>query len=152
MSSLKNYPVCISLILSLLCVMSLLRAEESKAECYEWNSVPIVGGGFVPGFVFHPTEEGLAYARTDMGGAYRRDSQEGPWVALLDWVKSGDSSLWGVESIAVDPQDPDRLYLACGVSTYELAPDGEILISDDRGRTFERVPMPITVLCGAKSA
>jgi len=121
--------------------MVSLSAKES--ETYEWNSVPIAGGGFVPGFVFHPAEEGLAYARTDMGGAYRRDSQEGPWVAMLDWVKSGDSSLWGVESVAVDPQDPDRLYLACGVSTFELAPDGEILISDDRGRSFERIRMPI---------
>ena len=36
---------------------------------YEWKSVPIVGGGFVDGIVFHPEAPGVRYCRTDMGGS-----------------------------------------------------------------------------------
>ena len=48
----------------------------------------------------------------------------------------------GVESIAVDPSDPDRVYLACGTYTNPATPNGAILRSRDRGKTFERTDMP----------
>ena len=48
----------------------------------------------------------------------------------------------GVESIAVDPADPDRVYLACGTYTNPRTPDGAILRSKDRGKTFERTNVP----------
>ncbi len=48
----------------------------------------------------------------------------------------------GVESIAVDPADPNRVYLACGTYTNRATPNGAILRSDDRGRTFERTDVP----------
>ena len=48
----------------------------------------------------------------------------------------------GVESIALDPSDPDRLYLSCGTYTSPGTPDGAILRSADRGRTFQRANVP----------
>ena len=36
---------------------------------YHWSNVVVGGGGFAPGIVFSPVEPGLAYRRTDMGGA-----------------------------------------------------------------------------------
>jgi len=117
-------------------------AGKPASETYTWKSVQIVGGGFVDGFIFHPTAKGVRYARTDMGGAYRWNGQTRRWEPLLDWVSYADSNLMGVESIALDPSDANRVYLACGTYTNAIAPDGAILRSSDRGRTFERTNVP----------
>jgi photosystem II stability/assembly factor-like uncharacterized protein len=112
------------------------------SQPYTWKNVQIVGGGFVDGIVFHPKEKGLRYARTDIGGAYRWNDADKRWEPLLDWVSYPDLNLMGVESIAVDPADPDRVYLACGTYTNANTPNGAILRSHDRGRTFERANVP----------
>ncbi|MDX1673940.1 MAG: hypothetical protein R3314_03965 [Longimicrobiales bacterium] len=133
-------PVVPALIAAL--VAGPVTGQEPAAEPYVWDSVPIVGGGFVTGLVFHPSEPGLRYARTDIGGAYRWDTGRDRWVPLLDWLPYEDRNLMGVESVAVDPSDPDRLYLALGTYTAPDVPDGAILRSSDRGRTFQRTDLP----------
>ncbi len=123
--------------------ISCSAAQKVPAsEPYRWKSVQIVGGGFVTGFVFAPSMKDLYYARTDMGGAYRYNPQEKKWEPLLDWVSLDDVNLMGVESIAVDPSDPQRLYLACGTYTLPTNPNAAVLRSKDRGRTFERTDLP----------
>jgi len=119
-------------------------AKETKPESvpYTWKSVQIVGGGFVGGIVFHPTAKGVRYARTDMGGAYRWNDKTKRWDPILDWIPYKDLNLMGVESIAVDPSDPNRVYLACGTYTNPRTPDGAILRSADRGETFQRTDVP----------
>src|ERR1035438_5610922 len=124
-------------------ICSMAQGSAPAAQPYTWKSVQIVGGGFVDGIVFHPTAKGVRYARTDMGGAYRWNEQTKRWDPLLDWVPYEDLNLMGVESIAVDPADPDRVYLACGTYTNAGTPDGAILRSRDRGRTFERTNVPV---------
>lgn len=116
--------------------------ESVKREAYRWKSVQIVGAGFVDGVIFHPTARDLRYARTDMGGAYRWNAAGDRWQPILDWVSYKDRNLMGVESIAVDPADPNRVYLACGTYTNKATPNGAILRSDDRGRTFDRTDVP----------
>src|ERR1035438_10791143 len=116
--------------------------RKPAAQPYTWKSVQMVGGGFVDGFIFHPTAKGVPYSRTDMGGAYRWNGQTKRWEPLLDWVSYADSNLMGVESIALDPADPNRVYLARGTYTNANTPDGAILRSSDRGRTFERTNVP----------
>lgn len=103
----------------------------------------IVGGGFVDGIVFHPSAPSVRYARTDIGGAYRWDDATHRWQPLLDWISYKDRNLMGVESIAIDPSDPNRVYLACGTYTTADAPNGAILRSADRGSTFQRTNVPI---------
>ena len=110
---------------------------------YEWKSVPIVGGGFVDGIVFHPTQPDVRYCRTDMGGAYRWNPVSQSWTPLLDWITLSESNLQGVESIAIDPRNPDHVYLACG--TYTSNPLNAILYSYDGGKTFTRVDVPFTM-------
>lgn len=113
-------------------------AQVPKPVPYTWKSVQIVGGGFVDGIIFHPTTKNVRYARTDMGGAYRWDEMAHRWQPILDWVPYIDRNLMGVASIAVDPSDPNRVYLACGTYTNANTPNGAILRSDDRGHTFQR--------------
>ena len=118
-------------------------AESAASAPYNWKSVQIVGGGFVDGFVFHPTAKDVSYARTDIGGAYRRDPRTRRWEPMLDWVSYADLNLMGVESIAVDPSDPSKVYLACGTYTAADVPDGAILRSSDQGHSFQRTNVPI---------
>ena len=116
--------------------------RKPASEPYSWKSVQMVGGGFVDGIVFHPTAKGVRYARTDMGGAYRWNPQTRRWEPLLDWVPYEDSNLMGVESLALDASDSNRVYLACGTYTNANAPNGAILRSSDRGKTFARTNVP----------
>ncbi|MGA2672806.1 MAG: xyloglucanase [Terracidiphilus sp.] len=130
-------------VLLLLCGAMALCAQSPQQQPYSWKSVQIVGGGFVDGVIFHPAAPGVRYARTDMGGAYRWDEAEHRWEPILDWVPYKDLNLMGVESIAVDPADPNRVYLACGTYTNAGTPNGAILRSNDRGRSFQRTNVPI---------
>ena len=120
----------------------LAQSQTPPPAPYAWKSVQIVGGGFVDGIVFHPTAKGVCYCRTDMGGAYRRNEQTMAWEPMLDWVSYEDLNLMGVESIALDPSDPKRIYLACGTYTSPWVPNGAILRSSDRGRSFQRANLP----------
>ncbi|WP_262378632.1 WD40/YVTN/BNR-like repeat-containing protein [Luteimonas viscosa] len=117
-------------------------ASASAQASYQWRNVAIGGGGFVTGLVFHPAQPGLLYARTDIGGAYRLEPDGGRWTPLLDWMGEDDKGRFGVESLALDPSDPDRLYLAVGTYLHERGSEGAILRSRDRGATFERTPLP----------
>ena len=110
---------------------------------YRWKSVQMVGAGFVSGVVFSPAARGVAYARTDIGGAYRWDAGAGRWAPMLDWVGDEDLNLMGVESIAADPHDPKGVVLACGTYTGATTPDGAILRSKDGGRTFSVARVPV---------
>jgi len=123
-------------------ITTCASGQIPKQEPYSWKSVQIVGGGFVDGVIFHPTAPDVRYARTDMGGAYRWDATAHRWQPILDWVPYKDLNLMGVESIAVDPADPNRVYLACGTYTNPRTPNGAILRSDDRGKTFQRADVP----------
>jgi hypothetical protein len=119
----------------------------AQVSPYRFQNVVIGGGGgFIPGIVFSTTQPGLVYARTDIGGAYRFDQGSGRWTPLLDWIGFPDWNLSGVESIAIDPLDPQRVYLAVGTYTNEWTTEnGAILRSENQGRTFKRFDLPFKV-------
>ena len=131
--------------LSLACACTATRAQADApgpaSEAYTYRNVNIGGGGFVSGIIFNPTEKDLCYVRTDVGGAYRWDPATKVWLPLLDWVSQKDWGLQGVESLASDPVEPRRVYVAAG--TYTRSGTGEILRSEDYGRTWHRTPVPI---------
>ena len=114
-------------------------AEEPP---YAWKNVTIGGGGFVTGIIFNPTRRGLLYARTDVGGAYRKDPDSDTWVPLLDGLGQADWNLQGVESLATDPGEPKRVVIAAGTYTNPDVSNAEVLRSTDYGKTWQRTPLP----------
>jgi len=130
-------------VIAFVLTASAAFAGPPKKTAYTWKNVQIVGGGFVDGVIFHPTAAGLRYARTDMGGAYKWNPATGRWSPILDFIPYKDLNLMGVESLAVDPRDPKRVYLACGTYTNAGSPFGAILRSGNQAGRFKRTDVPI---------
>ena len=70
--------------------------ESDGAAEYTWGNVAIGGGGYVTGMEYNPTEEGLVYARTDIGGLYRRQKDTN-WVAITDFLGADEWGYIGIE-------------------------------------------------------
>ncbi|QUD90332.1 WD40/YVTN/BNR-like repeat-containing protein [Phenylobacterium montanum] len=125
---------------------ALVLAGSAKADpaiqAYSWRTVPFGGGGFVDGFVYHPKAKNVLYARTDVGGAYRYDFSARRWIPLLDGLSHSDGDLEGALSMAVDPNAPNKLYLACGLYLGDWARNAAVLRSDDQGATWSKTELP----------
>ncbi len=147
----RPFPSFCPLVVRLVALVALLGLGPlAHAAGYTWQSANIGGGGFVSGIVYHPTERNLVYARTDVGGAYRLNPSNGQWIALNDDLGglNNEFMLLGVLSLAVDPNDANRLYLACGQyadTTYWTPPYGAILRSTDRGATWSRTALTVRI-------
>jgi lysophospholipase L1-like esterase len=115
-----------------------LRRLMADGEAYAWDNVAIGGSGFVSGIITSKTEKGLIYARTDVGGAYRWDGANRRWIPLLDWVSDRETGMLGVESIAIDPGTPSKVYLSTGIA-YMNGGASAILKSSDYGKTFTKI-------------
>jgi xyloglucan-specific exo-beta-1,4-glucanase len=124
----------IILITTALFILTLPAYAQYPA--YGWHNVQIVGGGFTTGIIYNQTEPNLVYILTDMGGAYRFNPVTNRWVPLLDWVGWDAWNFTGVESIASDPIDPNRVYIAAGTYSNSWAGNGAMLCSTDKGKTF----------------
>ncbi|MER6673254.1 cellulose binding domain-containing protein [Streptomyces sp. NPDC000983] len=119
------------------------QAVSITADTYTWKNARIDGGGFVPGIVFNRSEADLAYARTDIGGAYRWVQSSKTWTPLLDSVGWDDWGHTGVVSLASDSVDPNRVYAAVGTYTNSWDPgNGAVLRSADRGATWQKANLP----------
>lgn len=138
--------------LTALCLCAVLAAGlagcsgSSKPPEYTWSNVAIGGGGYVTGMVYSEAEENLIYARTDIGGAYRWKEDEQRWIAITDHLGQENWNLIGIESIAADPVEANRVYALCG--TY-MGSKGAILSSEDYGTTWTQADMPFD--CGANN-
>ncbi len=128
-----------------LCVGANVGAEpaaspSSAPAAYQWRNVTVGGGGFAPGIVFSTVERGLAYLRTDMGGAYRWDAKAQRWSPLQD--DESEPSYMGIESIAPDPVDANVVYMAAGMNARMPA---AIFRSADRGATWRKTVVPFAM-------
>ena len=109
---------------------------------YQYGNLPIPGGGYVTGLLYHPTERNLLYARTDIGGTYRFDPEKQRWISLIPHVTQEDLSETYPISIALCAQIPSKLYIACGINGR---PHGTLAVSEDYGNTFRYETIPVMI-------
>lgn len=110
---------------------------------YVYRHLPIGGGGYVTGFIFHPADANIMYCRTDIGGVYRFDYAEQKWVSLIDHVSADDLRETCPISVALDPADPARLFIASGMRDPDS--HGCLTVSEDCGATFVKRELPFFV-------
>lgn len=125
-----NYLVCLIVLLTNVLFLSAQVAD------YTWDNLKIGGGGYVTGIVIHPSSKDVMYIRTDVGGAYRWDKDARRWQQMLTWVSPENANLIGVDGLALDPNNPDRVYLALGQRIDE---EGGVFRSEDRGISWEKL-------------
>ncbi len=124
------------LFIALMQVFAYSQSAGFPSQSYTWKNVTVKGGGFICGIVFNTAQQELAYIRTDIGSSYKWDSQAKKWLPLTDWCGLGN--MHGSESLATDPLDPQRVYIAAGMGPGQAA----ILRSMDQGKTFQVVNVP----------
>jgi len=126
----------------------VMAATVGSATAY--TSVKWGGGGYVTGLVYHPTSYAVMYARTDIGGAYRWNNSNGSWTPITDGIgfNGGESTYHGVESIALDPTNDNKVYLVTGMYSHDWQGNpinGRIYVSGDRGNTWSHYDLPFPV-------
>jgi hypothetical protein len=126
----------------------VLAATVGSATTY--TSVKWGGGGYVTGLIYHPTSANVMYARTDIGGAYRWNNSNGSWTPISDGIgfNAGEATYHGVESIALDPTNDNRVYMVTGMYSHDWQGNpinGRIYVSGDRGNTWSHYDLPFPV-------
>lgn len=124
---------CLAKLLVLSIVLRLFAGDA-----FTWGTVVIGGGGFVSAIITTKAEKNLIYARTDVGGAYRWNEADKSWIALNDWLDANNNGLYGIEALAIDPSNPNRVYMLAGTEYWN---DGKTMIlrSEDYGATFDTI-------------
>lgn len=83
--------------------LPLLLAAAPIEAASAWTNVNTGGGGgFTPSIVFHPKTKGVAFARTDIGGMYRLNSDDS-WTPISD--SFAQDATW-YENLAIDKRTP----------------------------------------------
>lgn len=117
-------------------------ARITKQLEYEYSNMPIPGGGYVTGFIYHEKCPGVFYLRTDIGGVYKFDAVNKKWISLIDHVTQERLDETFPLAIALDDNNPKRLYIASGIYQKE---HGLLSVSEDAGESFEYYEMPCMV-------
>lgn len=119
-----------------------------KETAYCYKNLPIPGGGYVTGFLFHPKKENILYARTDIGGTYKFDYSSQKWKTLTERVSMRDLSETFPIALAINPNRPEMLYIASGIDDgrdENGKPWGKLSISSDYGESFTHRKIPFYV-------
>lgn len=109
---------------------------SALSPAYKWENLQIGGGGYVTGIAIHPLNKDLMVIRTDVGGAYRWDANNKRWEQMLNWIDPENANLIGVDGIALDRNQPNRVYLALG---QRIDQKGGVFRSEDSGETWKKL-------------
>ena len=108
-------------------------------EPYAWGQVAEGGTGRSNHLVMHPMDPDLVYMGTDMGGLYRWNNDTYEWKPLMDTAVTFDKTEYlGIDGVALDPNDPNIVYVAVGTSSSKGdSYMGAVLKSTDKGDTWK---------------
>lgn len=148
-------PLATILLATAVAVLGALGPAQPAAALHTvqaatWGTVATTGGGFVTGLAAPPTDaSGTMYARTDIGGAYRRTTAGGRWEPITDFLPGLGDSAYGVDGLAVDATDPQNVWAAVGRVRGSGSPasptptgSGAVLRSTDGGATWTDMSYP----------
>jgi photosystem II stability/assembly factor-like uncharacterized protein len=90
------------------------------------------GIGRINAIAFHPTQPSTFYVGAPVGGLWRTQDGGTTWMALTDGLP-----VVGVSDIAIDPSNPDTIYLLTGDGDGRNVPSMGVVKSTDGGRTWQ---------------
>jgi len=125
------------------CLAALVSVAPLQAG-YWWRNVPVFGGGYVTGVIYNQGNGDL-YLRTNVGGVYRWNPSTGEWIALLDTIGQDELYFAYVLSLAADPINPQRIYVAVGGYLASWAGNGAVLVSTNHGSSWSQVDLPFAI-------
>jgi Ricin-type beta-trefoil lectin domain-like len=102
---------------------------------YRWKNVEVGGGGMVTGVALHPRVQNLVYVRTDVGGLFKWNEGAGSWAPLFDGFGK-DQPFFNVDSLAIDPGDPQVVYAAAGNGDPARGEKTALLKSVNQGQSW----------------
>ncbi|NCJ07493.1 hypothetical protein GS597_13440 [Synechococcales cyanobacterium C] len=106
-----------------------------------WVNVDIGGGGYVTGIAVPSQAPDAPYLRTDIGGFFRWEPSAQRWQPLSDQFNLEQKNLYGGEALAIDPHNPEIVYIAAGL--YLSWGSGGLFKSTDGGQTWVRSDLAV---------
>ena len=120
------------LCIALIPAFAFGQPSSFPSQPYTWKNVTVKGGGFICGVVFNTTQPDLAYCRT-RHRQLLQVGQPGEEMDSADGLVPATTIYFGSESIATDPIDPQRVYIAAGM---DAGPAGGHPAFDGPGQDF----------------
>jgi len=114
-------------------------ARVIGATLYVWKNAVIGGVKYCTNILFNPKHPEQMVSRNDTGGIYRYDRKAKKWVALMDNLPFSWSNLFVADSLALDANHPDTIYVAGGASQWSTPFDA--LKTVDGGKTWQRTSL-----------
>lgn len=130
-------------------LVGFMPSVASNASSYQsgiklgTKNVAVGGGGYVIGVYLHPRQKDLVYIRTDVGGFYRWNAKAQTWIPLLEHLTLEQKNQFGGEALALDPNDPNVVYVAVGKSHW-FGP-GTLLKSTNQGETWTPLKLELPI-------
>jgi len=116
------------------------NAQPKTVSAPSWSTLPLGGGGYVTGLVSDPTGADI-YGRSDCGGAFKWNAAKAQWDSITDTIVPtsdvNSNAAMSISSIAVDPNQPNQLYVAVG--DFVWAAIHGIFSSNDKGAHWTQI-------------